>query len=130
MRKGRCKHFTGTQNDTCEAGVSYESVGPGIPCLRMTVSGRERPCQGTCERYQEPTDAEVAEFDKFMDERMEMHRKVGPAIIAIKQEHKGKSWQGVIECPCCGGKLHVSHAAYNGHCHGRCETDGCIAWME
>jgi hypothetical protein len=41
-----------------------------------------------------------------------------------------KSWQGIEECPVCKGRLRLSHAAYNGHVHGRCETEGCLAWME
>jgi len=48
----------------------------------------------------------------------------------VKKEHEGESWQGVVECPVCKGKLHVSHAEYNGHVHGKCETEGCLAWME
>lgn len=36
----------------------------------------------------------------------------------------------VVECPICKGRLHLSQSAYNGHCHGRCETDGCVSWME
>lgn len=38
---------------------------------------------------------------------------------------------GVMDCPICvTGKLRYSRAAYNGHVHGRCSTDGCVAWME
>ena len=36
----------------------------------------------------------------------------------------------VLECPICKGKLHVSQSSYNGHVHGKCETDGCVSWME
>jgi len=28
------------------------------------------------------------------------------------------------------GALHYSVASYNGHMHGRCETEGCVAWMQ
>lgn len=38
---------------------------------------------------------------------------------------------GEMECPVCKtGKLRYSRAAYNGHVHARCSTDGCVAWME
>jgi hypothetical protein len=41
------------------------------------------------------------------------------------------SGRGVMDCPVCGtGKLHYSRAGYNGHVHARCETDGCVSWME
>ncbi len=36
----------------------------------------------------------------------------------------------VVECPICKGRLHLSQSAYNGHCHGKCETDNCVSWME
>lgn len=127
MKKGTCRHFNGVQNETCKVGIRYDDFAfPGLPCI---IKYR-RSDLATCDRYEEPTDDEVAEWREYLDRRMEMHRKVGPAIVEIKRQHKGESWQGVIDCPCCGGRLHVSHAAYNGHCHGRCETDGCIAWME
>jgi hypothetical protein len=28
------------------------------------------------------------------------------------------------------GWLHLSQSAYNGHVHGKCETDDCVSWME
>jgi hypothetical protein len=52
------------------------------------------------------------------------------AASEIKERYRGKNWSGVIKCPACGGGLHVSHAACNGHVWGRCETDGCAAWIE
>lgn len=123
-KAGTCKHFTGIQNKVCKVGVVYETVSP-IPCIDKYRKG---DC--SCDKYEEPSQAEIDEWQAYLDKRMEMHRKVGPAIVAIKRQHKGQDWQGVIECPCCGGKLHVSHAAYNGHVHGRCETEDCISWME
>ena len=38
--------------------------------------------------------------------------------------------QEVIECPVCKGRLHLSQSSYNGHVHGKCETQNCVAWME
>lgn len=38
--------------------------------------------------------------------------------------------QEVIECPKCKGRLHLSQSSYNGHVHGKCETEGCVSWME
>jgi len=124
-KKGKCKHFTGIQNDVCKAGVCYDDVRP-IPCL--TKYRREN--SPTCERYEEPTDEEVADDEAYIQARMEMHRKAGAAIVEVKRQHKGKNWVGVITCPVCEGNLHVSHAAYNGHVHGRCETEDCLSWME
>ena len=36
----------------------------------------------------------------------------------------------VVECPICKGKLLLSQSAYNGHVWGKCETAGCLTWME
>ncbi len=38
--------------------------------------------------------------------------------------------RGVVECPCCKSRLHLSQSSYNGHVHGKCETEGCVSWME
>lgn len=52
-----------------------------------------------------------------------------PVIVAWRKKlPMGK--QEVIECPVCHGKLHLSQARYNGHVHGRCETEDCLNWME
>lgn len=39
---------------------------------------------------------------------------------------------GRIDCPACGGHetLGFTRAAYNGHIHAACKTDGCVSWME
>ena len=58
--------------------------------------------------------------------------------VAIAEVAKWRTWskanrvakREVIECPVCKGRLHLSQAAYNGHVHGTCETEGCVSWME
>lgn len=48
-----------------------------------------------------------------------------------KQQKNCFTGAGEMDCPVCKtGKLRYSRAAYNGHVHGRCSTDGCVAWME
>lgn len=59
--------------------------------------------------------------------------KIAVALKGIadwRKQHKGKSHAEVVECPVCKGRLHLTIAACNGHVHGRCETDSCVAWME
>jgi len=134
----KCVHFNGVQNKACEAGVAYDKVDEGrrlpyraaLPCRKP---GRHLPAgtnQCHCRSLRFPTkeeaDAEAAEWGQYM-EKMETALKV---IDPIRKEQRGKNWQGVIECPNCKGKLHVRHAACNGHVHAKCETDGCVAWME
>lgn len=36
----------------------------------------------------------------------------------------------VVACPVCGGRLHLTQSAYNGHVHGKCSTPDCVNWME
>lgn len=48
-----------------------------------------------------------------------------------KQQKNCFTGAGEMECPVCKtGKLRYSRAAYNGHVHARCSTDGCVALME
>jgi hypothetical protein len=48
----------------------------------------------------------------------------------IKEDHKGKDWQGSEECPICQGRLLLSHSKTLGHVAGSCETSNCLNWME
>ena len=128
-KAGKCRHFNGIQHKVCEAGVSYDSLprnergGLVLPCIQPE-------CQFTCDKYEEPTPEEIAADEEWMRQRMEMHEKVAVVVAPIRKEYKGRSGRGTITCPCCGGNLHWSISGYNGHMHGRCETEGCISWME
>lgn len=128
-RAGRCNHFTGIGNDACLAGVRYDDVRVGgpIPCLE--INGKRRD---GCTKYQEPTAEEIAADEREDDEWMERFRLVMTAVRPWRTWSKANrvAKQGVIECPVCKGRLHLSQAAYNGHVWGKCETKGCAEWME
>lgn len=53
MKAGNCRHFTGIQNDTCKAGVAYESVKDKsvrplrIPCHTVSWRNQVEPCATT-----------------------------------------------------------------------------------
>jgi hypothetical protein len=154
MQKGRCKHLNGTHENThCLAGVAYRDVvtdpddNLGIafryPCTDMArIYGAKRGTsmsetqaanyarRGTCAKFEEPTDEEIAAYEARIEERHKQFMLALPLIDRIKKEHKGATWQGVETCPACGGKLHLSHSGYNGHVWGKCETEGCLSWME
>jgi hypothetical protein len=150
MRSGTCKHYNGSfHNDKCAIGIAYRDVTnkpdePGCayrkPCVKLDpldpgdahglkVIADTGP-QGVCEKYEEPSQDEIAAHEKVMNEAMDRMMRTMPLCIAIKEEHAGHDWQGVKECPICGGDLHLTHAAYNGHVHGKCETENCVSWME
>jgi len=125
-----CVHFTGIGNRKCKADIEYDDFRPPkakafcLPCLRD--DGEEYQCPHrrwpTEEEIRTQLDA-LAAAEKRMLASMNLVRK-------IKHEHWGKDWQGEEKCPVCGGKLHIRHSAYNGHTAGKCETEGCLAWME
>ena len=56
---GKCRHFNGIYNDTCEAGISYDSVRDTstrpyhLPCFK------EDGCAERCQHTSYLTDAEV-----------------------------------------------------------------------
>jgi len=83
-----------------------------------------------CTKYEEPTPEEIAAYEAEVAGMMSRFEKVLPVIHEIKKEHKGTSVKGVKKCPVCGGTLHFTHAACNGHVHGECETTDCVSWME
>ncbi len=137
----KCRHFNGIQSKTCRAGVKYADVKiPGIevngmvqrytiPCFRDQGNGEG--CD-KCEWFSE------AEADKQVEDAGKMFDRTMVARAAIVA-YLGGPWKkgmegsgGVIDCPVCNGKalLHFSRSGYNGHIHAKCESLGCVAWME
>lgn len=138
----KCVHFTGVMQKTCKAGMVYDEVDKdlriayrmGLPCIKPSkpdefdrLAGRAQcPCQHlrfpAPEEVQKELDAIERETQRFMIAEK--------AVRPIREKYKGQDWRGIIECPICKGKLHVTHSAYNGHVWGKCETEGCVAWIE
>lgn len=152
MKHGTCMHFNGVQNDMCKRGVSYEVNWPAgpKPCIQLLHKsarggtylkpGEEpaetKPFPGAdkakpCPLYQEPTSEEV------QADREDSERSLARTFAAIKV---AGAWRvkpkpvtdryEVVECPVCKGRLHLSQSSYNGHVHGKCETEACVSWME
>lgn len=133
-RGGWCIHYRAPRDkiETCEAGISYgEFHGTKFaerPCF--LDKGQSRPNSAPCASLRRPTTEEMDAHETWANDRMEMLTKVMVGITPWRAAHKGRSAQEVVECPACKGRLHLSIAAYNGHVHGHCETDGCASWME
>ena len=147
MRTGTCIHHNGDwRNKTCEAGVCYRDVtpkpdAPGSafrkPCNRLMFWDNPSPEQkqafaekGTCDKYLEPTTDQIAEYEAGVEAAIRNLETSLPLIAQVKKEHKGTDWRGVKECPICKAVLHMTHAKYNGHTSGKCETKGCLSWIE
>lgn len=153
MRKGTCKFYNGDfHNKCCEAGVEYRTVTTDPdnidgrayrkPCVNWEEWNRSSrfplsPAQasqwekrGTCEKRQEPSAEEIAKFEAEMNAHTNKFKKIVPLLKEIKTQFRGQSWKGTKPCPVCGGTLHLTHSAYNGHVWGKCETENCVAWAE
>jgi hypothetical protein len=126
----KCAHFNGVQNDTCKAGVNYESAFPtgGIPCFRVSES------PGRCSLVQLPTREQATQRYEEREAQIEKSLNAMRAAHADAAEKGfGKRNGGVSQCPCpaCGtGTIRYSVASLNGHMHARCTTQGCVSWME
>lgn len=142
-RMEKCRHFTGTRNQKCEAGISYESVTvrhdpmpyvsregwkytttTSMPCLGGSHNPAGATC-GSCSRY---TREEATAHRAEIEERFSREGVARKAIVAAIDAGNGTS--GYIACPACGNRLGYSRAASNGHIRAACDTPGCTSWME
>ena len=75
-------------------------------------------------------DAEMAETKKFIDDMTVTRRKIMQQIDQKNQQKANVS--GTIPCPVCGtGTVSYSRAGlYNGHITAKCDTFGCVSWIE
>ena len=127
-------HYKKDQSWICGAGVDMRKTWNGVkfdkrPCF-LDDEGNSKLDAMPCEHLRRPTSEEIAEHEAWCEARMDNLRVVMIGISDWRKKHKGKSHAEVIECPACKGRLHLSIAAVNGHVHGKCETDGCVSWME
>ena len=120
----KCVHFNGLAHSKCDVGISYPTISLPTPCFSENANSTQ------CAPRRFPTEEESKAYSEEVEARLSSLSSLMPILKKIKQEHKGKSWQGTAECPRCHGKLFLSHAALNGHVWGKCETNGCLAWME
>lgn len=112
----KCIHFNGVMNDLCNAGVKYSDVRIDkpykFPCLSQ---GGE--CPKASFRTEDEVKQKVAEIEGS-------GIKVLVAIGSIK-DHVAKTNDRSGSIPCqCGGKLHFTVAAVNGHIWAKCITCG------
>ena len=132
-----CQHYDGMaiirDDGKCHAGVRYDDIGG---------NSKERPCIGghnmpnalqLCPKWVRNTLEMGVQRHEEIEGVLGRMRVVGPVVS------KWRTWtkknrvakQEAIDCPTgCGGKLHLSQAAYNGHVWGKCTTEGCVSWME
>lgn len=134
-----CRHFNGVQHDCCLAGVNYRVLAgeprdgcmTRVPCLPW--SDPKHGPMAECAKHETwtPDEAEqhVTEGDAAMQRHLRVFRAAHDDAKAkgLKRGHGGNS---SLVCPICAGTLRYAVASVNGHVHARCETDGCVSWME
>ncbi len=128
-----CKHYRSMMDFAdCKAGIAYDTL-KGIPFEKRPCFQRNGIAPGGCDKAQFPTADEIAAEDAEFAKLFERTDKARAAIVAhIGPYKRGISTGGAIDCPVCNGakSLHFSRAGYNGHIHARCDTEGCVSWME
>jgi hypothetical protein len=132
-----CQHYArGKGADmVCSAGMDLTTM-PRVPtgskqikwgpCIEgHTLANPHEHCPHWIRRTRE-------QGEKWADQIEESIRKmtvVDPVVSAWRDKPPiGKA--EIITCPVCQGRLHLSQSAYNGHVFGKCETPGCVSWME
>jgi len=148
VKKGTCTHFSGVFNERCKRGVGYEinfgGSKPGwflrAPCVRSRedLHGNSVPhdrrgeVELPCMFREEPTDAQIESADREFEDMLR-NVKVSLALASgwRVRPKPDADRETTVECPVCKtGRLRMTQSAYNGHVHGRCDTDGCVHWME
>ncbi|HKI74989.1 MAG TPA: hypothetical protein VJ998_10110 [Pseudomonadales bacterium] len=134
-----CQHYNTRTKDgisiTCNKGMDIKSIRLprdektgqfGQPCLGgHLLDDVHSVCPHWIRRTREQGEARADRMEKFI---LNM-TLIGP-VVAEWREKPPIGKQEVIECPACGGKLHLAQAASNGHVWGKCETADCVSWME
>jgi hypothetical protein len=117
---------------SCKAGVVYDDQFPlekkPTPCWTgygKTDEEQRARCKKWLRRTQEQAEARADEIEAAMN-RM---RIVGPIVAEWRKKPPIGKYEK-IECPVCNGRLHLNQSSCNGHVHGKCETQGCVSWME
>lgn len=126
-----CKHYNGLSNKGCGAGVGYNGLVADrkrqldmLPCF---WANRNKPGVPECAYREWPTEAELKEREEYIQKRIAF---VLPLISQIKKQHGRSNVSGTPDCPICGKALHYTVVRFNGHTSGKCETEGCLSWIE
>lgn len=124
----------GGGHDDCKAGVLFKSVGgtpwkfSALPCnlgAHFDDAAMIERCPKWVRTTREQAEKEYDELEAVWEKTIKVIK-----AIALWRKKPPIGKQEVIECPECKGRLHLSQAAVNGHVHAKCETNGCVSWME
>lgn len=123
IARQHCRHYSYEfglrgRGPMCAVGCDMSAPGAALPCM---PAGSQRGA--ICERREEWTDAERAEWRAWSDH----HQERMLAVFAVLPEDAS----GSFECPACGtGTVRYARARSNGHLHASCSTPQCFAVMQ
>ena len=133
-----CQHYT---PDQIYGGGGHKATGicaAGVTVADVRVPKSSHPCIDGHE-MQDPTAVcphwirQTREHAEARADAIEARMKLFTIVMPVVGEWRKKPPRGkqeIIECPACKGRLHLTQAASNGHVWGKCETKGCVSWME
>ena len=134
-----CVHYApqlgSFKSDYCALGLgASEAMGrarkAGEPNMCPCIGGHKASdVLALCQKWERRSLEHAEKRADAIEEAMERMTVVMPVVNAWRDK-KPFGKQEVIECPKCKGRLHLSQSSYNGHVHGKCETEGCVSWME
>jgi len=138
---GKCIHFNGIQNTTCQKGMHYDQMDaalplpyrPALPCRKPDAKALERlghRSQCSCPHVEFPSDEVVKKEIEEIGAAVKKMSRVEKLLEPFRKSCTGTGGSGLQVCPVCNGKLHWSIAGCNGHARVRCETEGCVCWIE
>ena len=144
----------------CKAGVNYFSVFDGAKAgimLRMPcVEAREKSADGKPGTYFKAGQKTVLiPVDRQGHEVIQCSLRIEPTAEQVQKDRDeaGQHWikmvaalriasawkvkpkpdhdrSETVECPVCKGNLHLNQSSHNGHASGKCESSGCVEFME
>lgn len=136
-----CEHYDpktgGIGQDFCALGCDHSAMmkkarEQGMPRTAPCIAGHTCDATSICPKWERRS---LERAEERADAMMKSLLRMELAASVIK---KWRTWTKtnkvgkteVIECPACKGRLLLSQSAYNGHVHGKCETEDCLSWME
>lgn len=121
-------------SDYCALGLGASDAmdrarKAGQPNMSPCIGGHKASdALALCPKWERGSLEHAERRANAIEKSMERMSVVMPVVNAWRNKKPFRKAE-VIECPKCKGRLHLSQS-YNGHVHGKCETEDCVSWME
>lgn len=128
-----CVHYCSPRDgDICKAGIRFDRFASTPFRLRPCYldHGKSRPGAATCGSLRLPTPEEIEADRVHCEGSTERLMTAITGTAEWRKSHAGQNFGEVVECPVCKGKLHIRIAGRKSHMAGKCETEGCVEWLE